>query len=120
MSRVKIPDQSAVEEQIAAFERELAAAASPRDAQSIRDKFLGRKNSVVAGWMQLIGSAAVDQKKSIGKHANDLKQAIEARWAVYQERAESTKRPAGAVDVTLPGRVPLLGRRHPLTIIRDQ
>jgi phenylalanyl-tRNA synthetase alpha chain len=117
---VTIPDQAAVAEQIAAFERELAAAPSPRDAQSIRDKFLGRKNSVVAGWMQLIGSAPVEQKKSIGKHANDLKQAIEARWAMYQEHAESTRRPAGAVDVTLPGRAPALGRRHPLTIIRDQ
>jgi len=115
-----LPDEATVAEQIAAFERELAAAPSPRDAQSIRDKYLGRKNSVVAGWMQLIGSAPVEQKKSIGRHANDLKQAIETRWAVYQEQAESTRRPAGAVDVTLPGRVPVLGRRHPLTIIRDQ
>jgi len=24
------------------------------------------------------------------------------------------------VDVTLPGRIPALGRRHPLTIVRDQ
>jgi phenylalanyl-tRNA synthetase alpha chain len=117
---VTIPDQDAVQSQIAAFERELAAAASPHDAQSIRDRYLGRKNSIVAGWMQLIGSAPIDQKKSIGRHANDLKQAIEARWAHYREHAESTKRPAGAVDVTLPGRVPMLGRRHPLTIIRDQ
>jgi phenylalanyl-tRNA synthetase alpha chain len=115
-----LPDEATVAEHIAAFERELAAAPSPRDAQSIRDKYLGRKNSVVAGWMQLIGSAPVEQKKSIGRHANDLKQAIETRWAVYREQAESTRRPAGAVDVTLPGRVPVLGRRHPLTIIRDQ
>jgi phenylalanyl-tRNA synthetase alpha chain len=117
---VTIPDHAAVAEQIAAFERELAAAGSPRDAQSIRDKYLGRKNSVVAGWMQLIGTAPVDQKKNIGKHANDLKQAIEARWTEYRAHTESTKRPAGAVDVTLPGRIPSLGRRHPLTIIRDQ
>jgi phenylalanyl-tRNA synthetase alpha chain len=115
-----LPDEATVAEQIAAFERELAAAPSPRDAQSIRDRFLGRKNSVVAGWMQLIGSAPVEQKRRLGKHANDLKQAIEARWAAYREQAESTRRPAGAVDVTLPGRAPALGRRHPLTIIRDQ
>ena len=28
--------------------------------------------------------------------------------------------PAGAVDVTLPGRAPLLGHRHPLTLLRDR
>src|SRR5207248_7277924 len=28
--------------------------------------------------------------------------------------------PKGAVDVTLPGRAPLTGRRHPLTIVRER
>ena len=114
------PTAESVAEQIAAFERELAAAASPRDAQSIRDRYLGRKNSIVAGWMQLVGAAPPDQKKTIGRHANELKQAIEERWTRHQEQAALTARPAGAVDVTLPGRVAVLGRHHPLTIIRDQ
>jgi phenylalanyl-tRNA synthetase alpha chain len=70
--------------------------------------------------MQLIGAAPPDQKKSIGLFANELKQAVEARWARYQEQAATTARPAGAVDVTLPGRTPALGHLHPLTIVRDQ
>jgi len=115
-----LPDEAAVHQQVAAFERELAAAASARDAQTIRDRYLGRKNSVVASWMQLIGGVPPDQKKDIGRHANTLKQAIEARWTAYLEHADAAARPAGAIDVTLPGRVPALGRRHPLTIIRDQ
>ncbi len=117
---MSLPDSSSVAEQLAAFEAELAAAQSMRDAQAVRDRFLGRKNSVVAGWMQLIASAPVDQKKLIGKYANDLKQQIEARWTAYQEAAAADERPAGAVDVTLPGRTPRLGRRHPLTVVRDR
>jgi phenylalanyl-tRNA synthetase alpha chain len=117
---VDIPDEGAVQAQIAAFESELAQAKSARDAQSVRDRFLGRKNGVVASWMQSIGAAPPEQKKAIGRSANELKNAIEARWTLYQERAQTTARPAGAVDVTLPGRVPALGRRHPLTIVRDQ
>jgi phenylalanyl-tRNA synthetase alpha chain len=70
--------------------------------------------------MALIASAPVDQKKLIGKYANDLKQQIEARWTTYAEAAEASARPAGAVDVTLPGRIPRLGRRHPLTVVRDR
>jgi phenylalanyl-tRNA synthetase alpha chain len=114
-----LPSEAAVAEHIAAFEREIAAAKTGRDAQSIRDRYLGRKNSVVAAWMQTIGSAPADQKKQIGRHANELKQAIEARWQAYEESARD-QAPAGAVDVTLPGRVPPLGRRHPLTIVREQ
>ncbi len=101
------------------FERELAAATSARDAQSVRDRYLGRKNSVVSSWMQMIGAAPADQKKSIGRFANDLKQAIEARWAQHAEPARDAA-PAGGVDVTLPGRGPILGHRHPLTIVRDE
>ncbi len=76
---MSLPDSSAVAEQLAAFERELAAAPTTRDAQAVRDRFLGRKNSVVASWMASIASAPVDQKKLIGKYANELKQQVETR-----------------------------------------
>ncbi len=117
---MSLPDATSVAAQLAAFEQELATASSLRDAQAVRDRFLGRKNSVVAAWMQLIASAPVDQKKFIGRYANELKQRIEARWATYEEAAKATASPAGAVDVTLPGRSPRLGRRHPLTVVRDR
>jgi phenylalanyl-tRNA synthetase alpha chain len=117
---LSIPDQAAVDAQVAAFEAELSHVTSARDAQTVRDKFLGRKHSVVAGWMQLIGGASPEQKREIGRYANALKQAIESRWAAFVEGGRLQERPEGAVDVTLPGRTPLLGHRHPLTIVRDR
>src|SRR5690349_21197064 len=96
-----VPDHAAVVEQIAAFERELTAAASAREAQLVRDRYLGRKNSVVAGWMQMIAGAPADEKKAIGRFANELKQAIEARWSQYVDDGKLVAAPAGAVDVTL-------------------
>ena len=114
-----LPSSESVVLLVKDFERELAAAASARDAQSLRDRYLGRKNSIVASWMQLIASAPPDQKKNIGRYANELKQAVEARWVQYEETARDVA-PAGGVDVTLPGRAPLLGHRHPLTVVRDQ
>jgi phenylalanyl-tRNA synthetase alpha chain len=114
-------DTDSVQRQIAAFEADLAAATSARDAQAVRDKYLGRKNSVVASWMQTIAAASPERKKDIGRYANELKQAIEARWSTYQAAAiVDAARPRGAVDVTLPGRRPPLGRRHPLTLVRDR
>src|SRR5262245_31326642 len=115
-----LPDTAAVAAQIAAFDADLAKVSSAREAQGVRDRYLSRKNGVVASWMQTIAQAPPDQKREIGRLANELKQAIEARWEAYVERAKSTERPAGAVDITLPGREPRLGRRHPLTIVRDR
>jgi phenylalanyl-tRNA synthetase alpha chain len=117
---MSLPDEAAVAAHVAQFDADLASAAGPRDAQSVRDKYLGRKNSVVASWMQQIASAPPDQKKAIGRYANELKQQVEARWTEYQERANATARPSGAIDVTLPGRAPRRGHRHPLTIVRER
>jgi phenylalanyl-tRNA synthetase alpha chain len=114
-----LPSQESVQRLFGAFESDLSRATSARDAQSVRDRFLGRKNSIVASWMQMIATAPPDQKKQIGRWANELKQAIEARWADY-EAAARDQMPADAVDITLPGREPRLGRRHPLTIVRDR
>jgi phenylalanyl-tRNA synthetase alpha chain len=114
-----IPDAAAVHTEVARFATELAQAKSARDAQAVRDRFLGRKNSVVATWMQTIGTAPPEQKREIGRLANELKQAIEARWGEYQASA-SQPRAAGSIDVTLPGREPLVGHRHPLTIVRNR
>ena len=116
---MSLPDSESVASHVRAFEAELAAAASARDAQSVRDRYLGRKNSVVASWMQAIGSATPEGKREIGRLANELKQAIEARWTEYQAAASAQARPAGAIDVTLPGRTPRLGHRHPLTLVRE-
>ena len=113
------PTPESVAALVTQFETELSAATSARDAQTLRDRYLGRKNSIVAGWMQLIGGAPPDQKKAIGQHANALKVAIETRWKAYEDAAQNAA-PAGGVDVTLPGRQPRLGHRHPLTVVRDR
>ena len=81
----RLPSPESVAALVAQFETDLAQAKSAREAQSVRDRYLGRKNSVVASWMQLIATSPVDQKKNIGRYANELKQAVEARWAHYSE-----------------------------------
>jgi len=116
---MNVPDTGSVQTEIARFDAELLQAKSARDAQAVRDRFLGRKSSVVASWMQSIGSAPPDQKREIGRLANELKQAIEARWEAYQASAAPARAP-GSIDVTLPGREPVVGHRHPLTIVRNR
>ncbi len=113
------PSPESVAALVAQFDTELSATTSVADAKSLRDRYLGRKHSIVASWMQMIGSAPIDLKKTIGQQANALKLAVEARWQAYEMSAHAAA-PAGGVDVSLPGRRPRLGHRHPLTVVRDR
>jgi phenylalanyl-tRNA synthetase alpha chain len=67
-----------------------------------------------------VAGAPVEQRPALGRDANQLKQHIEAQLAERLAHA-AANRPAGdAVDVTLPGRPPLIGHRHPLSLLRER
>jgi phenylalanyl-tRNA synthetase alpha chain len=102
------------------FQQELARVSSESDLQSLRDKYLGRKSGAVTALMKSVASAPPDRKPVLGKLANELKQELEAQLTDRKTSLESTKAPVGAVDITLPGRAPLIGHRHPLTIVREE
>ncbi|HXG90053.1 MAG TPA: phenylalanine--tRNA ligase subunit alpha [Vicinamibacterales bacterium] len=102
------------------FRAELAVVRTDAELQALRTRWVGRKGSWVAAFMDLVGRATPDEKRLIGRHANDLKRAVDAAITEQQDALAATRRPAGAVDITLPGRAPLLGGRHPLSLVREQ
>lgn len=117
-----LPNLHTVEGVLAQFHDDLYAATTPRDRQAVRDRYLGRKHSVLAEWMERLAAAPPAEKRHLGQLTNTLKRELEARWATFLEASASLDALAGdkaAVDVTLPGRVPRLGHRHPLTIVRS-
>jgi phenylalanyl-tRNA synthetase alpha chain len=117
------PTADLIAEQILAFERALKEAASLHEAKLVRDRFLGRNNSVLSTLMQQIAAAPPEVRGKVGRYANEFKKIAESKWAEFQAEAvvrglAATTEPA--VDVSLPGRGAALGRRHPLTIVRDE
>ena len=88
--------------------------------RGVRDRYLARKGGLVSGLLKSLGSAPPDVRPLLGKLANDLKQAIEAQLDDRLAEATKSRPPAGSVDVTLPGRLPALGHRHPLTLLRER
>jgi phenylalanyl-tRNA synthetase alpha chain len=104
----------------AQFERELAAAASEAELRALRDRYLARKGGLVSNLLKDVASAPADQRPALGKDANLLKQQIDAELGERLSRAAAARPAADAVDVTLPGRAPLLGHRHPLTLLRER
>jgi phenylalanyl-tRNA synthetase alpha chain len=102
------------------FDRDLASAASEGDLRAVRDRYLARKGGLVSSLLKAVAAAPADERPVLGQQANSLKVDIERRIAERLQELEATRAPAGSVDVTLPGRPVPLGRRHPLTIVRDR
>jgi len=104
----------------AQFQSALAAAATPAAVKTLRDQFLSRKHGLVTTLVKSIASASADDKRTLGAASNALKQEIEVALDAREAELSASARPADALDVTLPGRQPRLGRRHPLTQVRER
>jgi len=102
------------------FRAELAEVRTDAALQALRTRWVGRKGSWVAAFMDALATATPEQKKAVGRGANELKKEVEAAIAEREAALASTKRPPNAVDITLPGRAPVLGHRHPLSLVRDE
>ncbi len=102
------------------FRAELADVRTDAELQALRTRWVGRNHSWSAAFMEALKTATPEQKKTLGKGANELKKEVEAALAEREASLAAARRPANAVDITLPGRTPRLGHRHPLSLIRDE
>lgn len=106
------------------FDNELAAAVQAGSVQPVRDKYLGRKDGVLTRLLREVASAPPDERRARGAQANEFKQYVEQRLTAAADAVREALQAAllerHRADVTLPGRLPLLGHRHPLTIVRDR
>jgi phenylalanyl-tRNA synthetase alpha chain len=102
------------------FTAELARAASEADLRALRDKYLARKGGVVSTLLKQVASAPADLRPALGREANELKQHIDGLVTERLAHAAARRPAADTIDVTLPGRPPLIGHRHPLTLLRER
>src|SRR5688500_5408595 len=111
---------SPIESLRAQFTADLAGAMSEADLRAVRDRYLARKGGLVSGLLKALGASPPADRPRLGQLANALKQHIETELDARLAAVASTRPPAGAVDVTLPGRVPAIGHRHPLSLLRER
>ena len=96
------------------------AQAETTDAlEDVRVRFLGRKGELTALLRQM-GQLAPELRPAFGEalnRARDRVQAeLEARQAALLAREKQERLRRETIDVTMPGRAPVLGSAHPLTI----
>jgi len=111
-----LPDLAALR---ADFEQSLVQARTAADLKAVRDRFLGRKAGLVTAVLKSLGSASPDERRVLGAAVNALKSHIEVQLDAREQAADAEMFVSG-VDVTMPGRVPAAGRRHPLTQVRER
>ena len=97
---------------------------SGKELVELRDRFLGRKSGAVTALLKGLGGLGPDERRAMGARVNQLKDSVEARLASLTAEASSVSRRQRleneSVDVTLPGRRPARGARHPLTLVREE
>jgi phenylalanyl-tRNA synthetase alpha chain len=106
------------------FERRVGEVRAAADLGPLRDHFLGRKAGVVSALMKGLGQMAEAARKDAGRELNALKAELEARLEGLQGALEGASREdrlrRERLDTSLPGRPLALGRRHPLTAVREE
>ena len=108
----------------AEFDAGLAAAGDAPALQEVRDRFLGRRSGKVSALLKSLGRLPEGERREAGQELNALKAAIEhgldAAFAALEGRRREEALHGERLDGTLPGRRPYVGRRHPLTVVRQE
>lgn len=112
--------------QIAALRSEaeaaIAAAANEAALEEARIKYVGR-NGLVRAQFQKLGQVPKEDKPAVGAALNELSERLEALLAERKEALAASGADAEllaeTLDVTLPGRAPRVGKRHPLLATLD-
>ncbi|WP_456059073.1 phenylalanine--tRNA ligase subunit alpha [Caldanaerobius polysaccharolyticus] len=103
--------------------QEISKANSPEELEKIRVKYLGKKG-LLTEILKGMGKLPPQERPVIGQIANQLRDYIEeslvsAKKSILQK--EKLKRLSEEkIDVTMPGRVKSVGKRHPLTSTLDE
>lgn len=104
----------------AEFDQALAATATDRDLQAVRDRFLGRKNGLVTALFADLAKAPAESRRELGRLVNELKASAESALDARRAALAEARPVAPPVDVTLAGRPPVFGHRHPLTVMIER
>ncbi|HNZ17987.1 MAG TPA: phenylalanine--tRNA ligase subunit alpha [Candidatus Hydrogenedentes bacterium] len=99
------------------------AAADLAALEQLRVKFLGRKG-VLTDVLRGLAQCSPEDRPVVGKVANEVKQAVadalEARKDALAASQEAASAAAERLDLSLPGRRPLRGHKHPVMRVAEE
>lgn len=107
----------------AAAREALEGSHAAADIEQLRIKYLGKKGELTSILKQM-GKLTPEERPVVGQLANEVRtfieDAIESKVQELNEKKQLEQLKAEKLDVTLPGKKPVLGAKHPLTIVLDE
>ena len=102
---------------------ELNACDAARRLDELRVKYLGKKGELTAILKQM-GGLSAEERPVIGALANTVREvldaAIAARAAAIEAASLEVQLKKERLDVTVPGKTPAVGHRHPMSIVLEE
>ena len=103
--------------------KELSSIQSFEDLKRVKVSLLGRKG-IFSQYIDQLKTIDKAERGAFGKAINEIKGRCEARLdeleGHYLERERQQKERESFIDLTMPGKRPLFGRKHPITLIFDE
>jgi len=100
------------------IESEITSLKTFEDVKKVKASLLGRKG-LFSEYLDGLKLLDRDEKKIFGKEINLLKMHAESRLkeleSFYLEEEKRKKEALDKIDITMPGKIPLLGKKHPIT-----
>lgn len=101
----------------------LEAAKDSAALEELRVKYLGKKGELT-GLLKQMGGLSAEERPKMGQLVNEVKanleSALEAQAEKLETAAMAAKLKLETVDVTIPGKTPSLGHKHPMYIALDE
>jgi phenylalanyl-tRNA synthetase alpha chain len=101
------------------FEQDCVSVNNADDLEKIRIKYLGRKGKISAAF-QFMSEIKNEDKPKFGQKLNQLKIEAEKKYDDLKHEFESKDKKASSIDLTLSGRKPFVGVKHPLVQMADE
>lgn len=102
----------------AAF-NEIAVAENSGALEEIRVKYLGKKGELTT-ILRGMGSLSAEERPLVGKLVNiakkDVEEKLEEVGSKIKEREKNAKLASEVIDISLPGKKNVIGKRHPLDL----
>lgn len=93
------------------------------ELEALRVKYLGKRGELTAVLKQM-GSLSQEMRPVLGQRANEvraaLEEAIARQSAALEKRAMEAQLKREELDVTIPGKRPEIGHRHPMYTVLDE
>ncbi len=104
-------------------ERGISSIKTIEDVRKVKAYLVGRKG-IFSEYIDTIKSLDKEERKVFGKEINSLKVSTENRLREIETRYEAEERrkeeQASLIDITMPGKIPLIGKKHPITQTFDE